>query len=187
MVNGRMNKATSQATSKSPLPPSLRPSLPFPLSPLPRPLGNPSKHGIADSRAWVESGRPGGEHTDRVLQAMRKLDSLVRRSVSDAHSRFSYLDRLATVYGQSQSSIKVCAYRIPDMQHANIAHSLEPRSGLVMFIDDVEESAKKNADERRVYARTENSSTIFFPKATIYRLCVRAPPPPPPPPPPFSR
>lgn len=85
-------------------------SLSFLLSPLrTRPLYARKKHTHAtDSKFWVDGGRPPGEGADHVLERMRALDALVRRSISDAHSSNGpYLARLSAVYGQPPLDVKV--------------------------------------------------------------------------------
>lgn len=77
---------------------------PVPLRPL-----DPLPTCSSDSKAWVDSGRPAGDGAQVVLETMRTLDALVRRSSVDAHSKAPYLGRLSAVYGQPQAAVKVSA------------------------------------------------------------------------------
>ncbi|CAB1111527.1 unnamed protein product [Ectocarpus sp. CCAP 1310/34] len=97
-----------------------------------------------DSKAWVDSGRPAGDGAQVVLEAMRTLDALVRRSSLDAHSKDPYLGRLSAVYGQPQAAVKTVLATLKDRDDTKEAARLhqEYRSLRANFETNVDQSVE---------------------------------------------
>ncbi|CBN76708.1 hypothetical protein Esi_0000_0503 [Ectocarpus siliculosus] len=97
-----------------------------------------------DSKAWVDIGRPAGDGAQVVLEAMRTLDALVRRSSLDAHSKDPYLGRLSAVYGQPQAAVKTVLATLKDRDDTKEAARLhqEYRSLRENFETNVDQSVE---------------------------------------------